>query len=497
MGARPQKAWNPTLAEITIHGGQARSKKSDMLKKYAALFVLFRSVVDIVMIGMVWIGAYYLRFYSGLLTTPKGIPDFKTHLKLALPVVCICGLACFWTGLYRPKRIRNVFIQFIDIFKACILAGLVVLAFFYYLQNHPYSRKLLVLFVFMLFAGLIFSHLITMQILRSLRKRGRNLRYYAVIGTGQKAQQLVQDIEQMGWMGLKCSFYIDDNPRTMGGELLGVPVYSPIEKLPELVKAEEIDEVYLTLSGNEAQKAYPILAKLQCLGITVRIMPDWGNLMAISAGETATIGSQVLFSAAESPLSGTNIILKEVFDRVGSFLLLIILFIPLSLIAVLIKLTSKGPVLYKQTRIGAEQKEFKILKFRTMKVNAEEGNGPQWAKPNDPRCTRIGAWLRGTSLDELPQLINVLKGELSLVGPRPERPFFVKRFSEEYRRYMLRHKVKPGITGWAQINGFRGDTSLRKRLVYDLYYVRTWSFWLDLWILLRTPWQIIKGKNAY
>ena len=167
------------------------------------------------------------------------------------------------------------------------------------------------------------------------------------------------------------------------------------------------------------------------------------------------------------------------------------------MIAVLIKLSSKGPVFYRQTRVGAEQEKFRILKFRTMKVDAEEGNSPQWAKPNDPRCTNIGAGLRKSSLDELPQLVNVLKGQLSLVGPRPERPFFVEQFSEEYRKYMLRHKVKPGITGWAQINGFRGHSSLRKRLVYDLYYVRNWSFWLDLWILLRTPWQIVKGKNAY
>lgn len=471
--------------------------KAEMLKRYAAFFILFRSVVDIVMIGMVWIGAYYIRFYSGLFSAPKGIPSLEEHLILALPVVGVCVLACFLTGLYKPKRIKNILIQFVDVFKTCVFAGLAVLAFFYYLQNQPYSRKLLLVFVIMLFGGLIFSHLITRQILRSMRKSGRNLRHFAVIGSGHKAQQLVRDIEQMGWMGLKCRFYIDDNPPRIGWELSGVPVYSPIDKLPELVKNMGIDEVYLTLSGNEAQKAYPILGRLQSLGTTVRIMPDWGNLLSISDGEIASIGSQVLFSAGESPLNGANIVLKEVFDRVGAFLLLIILFIPLSVIAVLIKLSSKGPVFYRQTRVGAEQEEFRILKFRTMKVDAEEGNSPQWAKPNDPRCTNIGAGLRKSSLDELPQLVNVLKGQLSLVGPRPERPFFVEQFSEEYRKYMLRHKVKPGITGWAQINGFRGHTSLRKRLVYDLYYVRNWSFWLDLWILLRTPWQIVKGKNAY
>ena len=178
-------------------------------------------------------------------------------------------------------------------------------------------------------------------------------------------------------------------------------------------------------------------------------------------------------------------------------MLLILFSIPMLIIALLIKLTSKEPVFYKQTRMGLDQKEFEIIKFRTMITDAEQQGGPQWSVPNDVRCTPIGKWLRQTSLDELPQLINVIKGNLSLVGPRPERPYFVKQFSEEYRRYMLRHKVKAGITGWAQVNGFRGNTSLRKRLIYDLYYVKNWSFALDLWILLLTPWHVIKGENAH
>ena len=264
--------------------------------------------------------------------------------------------------------------------------------------------------------------------MRRLRARGYNLRYYAVIGTGQKAQQLVRDIEQMEWLGLKCALFVDNNADNIGTELLGIPVYGPVEKLTELAKTKAIDEVYLALSGNEAQKAYPILEALQSAGVTIRITPDWGNLALISGATAITIGSQILFSAADSPLKGVNVVFKEVFDR---------------------------------------------------------------------RRTLIGPWLRRTSLDELPQLINVVKGQMSLVGPRPERPVFAKQFSEEYKKYMLRHKVKAGMTGWAQINGFRGNTSLRKRLLYDLYYVRNWSWGLDMWILLRTPWHIIKGENAY
>jgi len=468
-----------------------------MLKRYATFVNLFRSATDICIIGCIWLWVFYVRFYSGVFTTAKGIPDFKRHLKLVLPIILICYLGCFLTGFYKPKRVQNIFVLLLDIFKASIFSGLFVLAFFYYIQDVPYSRKLLALFVIMLFVGLVFSHLLTTVIMRRMRSKGYNLRYYAVVGAGPKGQQLVRDIEQMKWLGLRCAFFVANNPIYTDTKLLGIPVYGPVEKLTELVKTETIDEVYLALSGNEAQKAYPILKALQSTGITIRIIPDWGNLASISGATAITIGSQILFSAADSPLNGTNVVLKEVFDRIVSIILIVIFMVPMMLIAILIKLTSRGPVFYKQVRVGMDQKKFKMVKFRTMTTDAEKEGGPQWTKNNDSRRTTIGAWLRRTSLDELPQLINVVKGQMSLVGPRPERPVFAKQFSEEYKKYMLRHKVKAGMTGWAQINGFRGDTSLRERLLYDLYYVRNWSLGLDMWILLRTPWHIIKGENAY
>jgi exopolysaccharide biosynthesis polyprenyl glycosylphosphotransferase len=387
--------------------------------------------------------------------------------------------------------------QTIDTLKAGLLGGLLIFAFFYYINDAPYSRMLLALFLCMLIIGLSFSHLLTMSIIRFLRNKGYNLRHYAVIGTGKKGQQLVQDINRMGWLGLKCAFFIDNDPGRIGAELLGSPVYGPIDKTPELVKNHRIDEVYLTLSGSKAQPAYPILEALQNMGVIIRIIPDWGNLLSISNPVVVPIGSQLLFSAADSPLSGYKIILKQAFDFLVALLMLIIFSLPMLIITLAIKLSGKGPVFYRQIRVGMDQKEFAILKFRTMKEDAEQNSGPQWSRQDDPRRTKIGRVLRSTSLDELPQFINVLKGQMSLVGPRPERPHFVKQFSDEYKKYMLRHKVKAGMTGWAQINGYRGDTSLRKRLVYDLYYVKNWSFALDLWILLRTPWHIIKGENAH
>jgi len=468
-----------------------------MLKRFAAFFSLLRSIADIAMIGIIWLAVYYIRFSVGIFAAPKGVPDFGGHLKLMLPVIFICYAGCLWSGLYKSKRTQSMFRLLSDLIKASFLSGLLLLAFLYYLHDVPYSRKLLVLFMVMLFAGLCISHLLVMAVLRFLRKKGYNLRYYAVIGAGKKGQMLVRDIKQIKWLGLKCAFFIDDNPSRIGKKLMGAPVYGSIERLAELAKAKQVDEVYLTLSGNNAQQVYPTLESLQRAGINVRIIPDWGNLISISKASVVPIGSQLLFSGAEPPLSGYNIILKEVFDRVMGLSLLGVSAIPMAVIAIVIKLTSKGPVFYKQIRVGLDQKEFRIFKFRTMTVDSEEENDPQWTKPDDPRRTPIGRWLRSTSLDELPQLINVVKGEMSLVGPRPERPYFVKQFSAEYEKYMFRHKLKAGMTGWAQVRGFRGDTSLKKRLQYDLYYIRNWSFGLDLRILLLTPWRIIRGKNAY
>jgi exopolysaccharide biosynthesis polyprenyl glycosylphosphotransferase len=189
-------------------------------------------------------------------------------------------------------------------------------------------------------------------------------------------------------------------------------------------------------------------------------------------------------------------LLKEVFDRFVAAILLILLACPMALIAVLVKLSSPGPVFYRQKRVGMDLHEFDIIKFRTMSMLSSGEEELEWSNENNPRRTAVGRWLRKFSLDELPQLLNVLTGQMSLVGPRPERPVFVKMFSEEYKNYMLRHKVKTGITGWAQVHDLRGNTSLKKRLLYDMYYVRNWSFMLDIWILLQTPWHIIKGKNA-
>lgn len=467
-----------------------------MLKAHSTLFLCLRIVLDLIAATISWVAVYWLRFCTNLFPVEKGIPSFEAHLKFIAPVICLCYFASLSCGLYKPRRMANNLTSSIDILKASTISGLLVMAFFYYVQSgSPYSRLLVIYFALVQCLLTLITHLTMMKLLRIFRSKGYNLRHYVVIGSGTKAQQLINDFDQMRWTGMKCAYLIDNDPNLIGKSINNIPIKGPLEKLPELILDDPVDEVYLAATGNTAQRAYPVLEKLQLKGHRIRIIPDWGKLISLSKPETVKIGSQILFSTEDSPLSGHKILLKRIFDITASLLLLTVLSVPMLIIAIIIKATSKGPVFYKQKRIGIDNKPFDILKFRSMRIQLE--TKPGWTIEDDPRRTAIGSFLRATSLDELPQLFNVLKGEMSLVGPRPEQEYYVKEFSEEFRRYMLRHKVKTGMTGWAQINGLRGNTSIRKRLAYDLYYVKNWSFILDITILLRTPLEVLKGKNAY
>ena len=465
-----------------------------MLKRHFAVVNFMRISLDVLIIGILWNAVYYFRFYSGLFEH-SGIPSCLRHLLLTVPVVVILYLCRHWAGIYQSLRTEPAFRQFRRQVESILLGYMFIVLFLYYSEKTPYTRTLLVLFLFALLAGLLASHSVLVLILHWTRSKGKNLRHYGIIGTGKNAIKLLRDIEACSSFGLRCSFLIDNKPQLDGKTIAGIPVHGNIEKLPDLAKETGIDEIYLAVRGPETASVYPYLSELQSKGVTVRILPDWGPLAQMNRPSTITIGSSVLFTASESPLTGMNIILKDIIDRFVSFVLLSLFSVPMLIIAAIVKLSGEGSVLYRQERIGMDNQPFEILKFRTMRPQQDNPLG--WTVKNDPRRTIIGKFLRPMSLDELPQLINVLKGQMSLVGPRPEQPHFTKKFSDEYKKYMFRHKVKAGLTGWAQIHGFRGDSSLRKRTQYDLYYVRNWSIWLDLLIIMRTPFHILKRKNAY
>jgi Undecaprenyl-phosphate glucose phosphotransferase len=273
-------------------------------------------------------------------------------------------------------------------------------------------------------------------------------------------------------------------------------VLGDLEALPQLLRAQEIDQVFIALPLEAAARLPEVLKGLDEVPVDVRVVPDFSRYMSLQGG-VEDFGGLPFISLQGSPVYGWDQVLKRGMDILVAGSLLLVLGPGLGLIALLVKLTSRGPVLYRQERMGLDGRTFSMLKFRSMRVDAEVETGAVWARSADPRRTRIGAFLRATSLDELPQLWNVLKGEMSLVGPRPERPVFIQEFRKRIPRYMLRHTVKAGMTGWAQVNGWRGDTSLEKRIEYDLYYIQHWSLWLDLKILWLTSWRGLVNRNAY
>jgi len=320
-------------------------------------------------------------------------------------------------------------------------------------------------------------------VLRTIRRRGQNTRAVAVIGAGRLGQKLVHILRSQPWTGYTVSYFVC-NERA-GRELLGVPVYGPTENIEEILDAHPVDAVLIALPQERTAQLTDVLNKLSNSMVDVNVIPDLLSYQFLRH-EVQQIGSLPIVNLTHSPQTGWNATFKRVLDVAVSLAILLLISPLLLLIALLVKCTSRGPVFYRQQRASLGGREFDIIKFRSMVVNAEAATGAVWATKNDPRVTPIGRILRKTSLDELPQLLNVLRGDMSLVGPRPERPELIERFSRQIPRYAMRHHVKAGITGWAQVSGYRGMTSLRKRIQYDLDYISRWSVGFDVYILVLT-----------
>ena len=315
-----------------------------------------------------------------------------------------------------------------------------------------------------------------------------------VVGDGSQADFLIERLKELKPIGIHLSGSIsleEQSSENPGSKFLG-----SLEELPQIIQQQRIDQVFISLSLKEQHRLEELKDLLSEQWVDVRIVPDLGSFRTLHT-DIESFAGMPLVTLVQSPMTGWNQVLKRVLDLAGAILALI-LFSPLMLlIAFLVKITSPGPILYRQQRMGLDGKTFFTLKFRSMRQDAEKQTGAVWATENDTRRTTLGVYLRRFNLDELPQLFNVLNGEMSLVGPRPERPVLIEEFKSKIPNYMLRHKVKAGITGWAQINGWRGNTSLEKRIEHDLYYIERWSVWLDLKILLLTVFKGFVDPNAY
>jgi len=357
-------------------------------------------------------------------------------------------------------------------------------------------RTVVLLFAVLATAGLWSTRIVLRLYLRALRRQGRNLRHVMVVGTGDPAIKLIAKLEHHPDFGIAIRGLVAADAARVGATVAGHPVLGTIRDLSELVETTGTDFVYVALARSEWQAEEEALVQLENSTVAVRLVPDLGRAYTLNAAVEDMDGLPVVL-VTETPEQGWNAVLKRAFDLMFASLGLTVLSPLLAAIAIWVRLDSPGPVLYAQERVGVNGRRFRMYKFRTMRVDAEAEGAPGWTTADDPRRTGAGETLRRLSLDELPQLWNVLLGHMSLVGPRPERPVYVDRFRASIPRYMLRHHVKAGMTGWAQVNGLRGDTPLERRIEYDLYYIEHWSLAFDLRIIALTFVRVFRDASAY
>ena len=464
-----------------------------MIYQKSQLLCAWFLITDLVMTAVAWIAAYHLRFDTGWFAVEKDTPDFALCYSNLPVVVILSALAYRFTDQYVIHRFRRLREEFVSVCKGTFFMGLFVVAGTFGLRSHYESRAAMILFVVLAMAFILVFRRLSWSGVHWLRRRGYNQTQTLIVGTGRIARKTARSLRQTTWLGFKNVGFVEDEPSHWTSDL---DILGAIADLPGLVQKYQISHVFICLPMSRYDEARRVFDTLSQTLVDVRVVADVPALAGVSFTTTHFDGMPMI-GLRESPHFGLNMIVKRAMDIVLSLLALIVLTPLMTLIALLIKLTSPGPIFYSQERCGLNGESFKMLKFRSMRTDSEQKSGAVWAVKNDPRTTRLGAFLRKTSLDELPQFINVLLGDMSLVGPRPERPIFINKFRTTIPNYYARHSVKAGITGWAQVNGWRGNTSLRKRIQFDLYYITHWTPWLDLRILWLTVWHGFVNRNAY
>lgn len=475
-----------------------------MIKGNQKLLNLFRILIDTAIMVFSFVAAYHLRFdteHSILIRwgmeRPRGLygtlEDYLQILFMLIP----CYLASYYFfHLYDPKRVKSRKYEIFNMLKANIVGILYCAAFLFFIHNGKWARLFIVIFVTLNFMMEVTFRFATTTILRKIRKKGLNQKHILLIGYSRAAESYIDRLLAHPEWGFSIHGILD-NHKPFGHAYRNVPVIGRIDELEKMLPENDYDEIAITLGINHYDSLEQIVAITEKSGVHTKFIPDYNNIIP-TRPYTEDLDGLPVIHVRKVPLSNSfNRFLKRTFDIFGSLLLILLFSIPMAIVAAIIKATSPGPLIFKQERVGLHNRPFKMFKFRSMEVQDDSKEKQAWTVQNDPRVTPIGKFIRKTSLDELPQFFNVLKGDMSLVGPRPERPFFVEKFKEEIPRYMIKHQVRPGITGWAQVNGYRGDTSIRMRIDCDLYYIENWTFGLDIKILFLTIFKGFVNKNAY
>ncbi|MBI3184829.1 MAG: undecaprenyl-phosphate glucose phosphotransferase [Myxococcales bacterium] len=464
-----------------------------MFGRFQRFYNSIKVALDVCMLGLAFGLAYLTRFY--LLPVPnKGIPAIEDSLVTLAMVLVIFPIAFRQANLYTTNRARSHVGEAFEVFKAVILGTLVLVALSFFTRER-YSRMTLLVFVVFAFILVTGMRLSTRLALSALRRRGLDLRNILLVGAGELGRRVLETIEEHRELGFRVVGMLTRRPEKVGTLVKAVPVLGLIEEVGPILDRTPVDQVVIALPIEDQPLVKDLMEELAQRTVDVKVVPDLYQYITVCGG-LEEFGGLPIISLQGGPLHGWNLVAKRAFDLLFSLFALVVMAPVMAACALLVKLTSRGPVLYRQERMGMDGQTFHMLKFRTMRLGAEAG-GAQMATRGDDRATALGGLLRRLSLDELPQFWNVLVGEMSLVGPRPERPVFIEEFRRQIPRYHLRHKVKAGITGWAQVHGLRGQTSIRKRIEYDLYYIENWSLLLDLKILIRTALGGFLSKNAY
>ncbi|HEV8637691.1 MAG TPA: undecaprenyl-phosphate glucose phosphotransferase [Chloroflexota bacterium] len=439
--------------------------------------------------------AHYVRFASGAFGYEELHP-LRSYLGMAAIQTVVLPVVFVAHQMYRPRRLISWLDELYGVFTCFSITTVLVMVASAFLWRDFGPSRLLVAILWFLGVVLIFTAravVLTTQVWLRSRSSGRDR--VLIVGEGDRARLVLQKILQsrrLGYQPVGCLVA----PGSDGGGI-DLPVLGTTLDLGQVIREHRIDDVIVAMPSLSHEQMVEIVSLCQGERVNIRVYPDLFQMLS-SGVETLDLGGLPLLTIRDTALRGGNVVVKRTIDLVGAAVGLVMLSVPLLLIGVLVKLTSPdGPVFHCQERVGLDGRPFQCLKFRSMRPDAEKETGPVWATPDDPRKTRLGAFLRRTSLDELPQLINVLLGEMSLVGPRPERTYFVEQFRRTVPGYWDRHREKGGITGWAQVHGLRGNTSIEERTAYDLWYVENWTPWLDVKIILKTPFAALRDRNAY
>lgn len=471
-----------------------------MIKDNQKLFNRLHVLIDAVIVACSYMLAWYIQFesiFSQFLVEPgEGYLERQRYFQSMWLLVPGYLILYYAFNMYKPKRATGRQFEVVNILKANTVGVICYIGTLYMLKEPDFSRSMIAIFFGLNCFFTILARLFIRKLLRLFRKKGYNVKHILLVGYSRAAEEYIDRIVGNPQWGYHICGVLDD--KVPAGTLYkGIKVLGRIDNLEIILPENKLDEIAVTLALANYDRLEELVAMCEKSGVHTKFIPDYNNLIP-SRPYTEDLDGLPVINIRYVPLTNTlNIMAKRLVDIIGSLCGIVVSSPIMLAAAVLIKCSSPGPIIFKQERVGLHNRSFQMYKFRTMREQAPSEEEKAWTVKDDPRVTKVGKFLRKTSLDELPQLFNILIGNMSLVGPRPERPLFVERFKEEIPRYMVKHQVRPGLTGWAQVNGYRGDTSIRKRIEYDIYYIENWTMSLDIKIMFLTIFKGFINKNAY